>query len=361
MIPQYLQSYMATNGSDLSQREAAIQWFRSARFGLFLHYGLYSVLAGQWQGKEQPRKGSEWIQLVMDIPLAEYAQLQKQFTADHFDAQAICRLAKNAGMKYINLTSQHHDGFCLWDTATTDFSSMHAPAGRDLVGELAQACEKHGLAFYIYYSHGRDWWHPDSPLNSEGSCRPRNDADHKHFHWGNDYILDHYLDFVESQVLELCRYPCAGIWLDGIGTFVNMENGVELSRCQQLYDRIHAAAPHLLVSYKQGLTGTEDFFAPERSIQGMHREIGNVDDSHPPYEICTTLQPSSWGYKTSDDGKHRNSDWVLQELTRAAAIPANLLLNTGPRGDGSIPQEDVDVLCAVGDHLSQNGFPSAPS
>ena len=165
-------------------------------------------------------------------------------------------------MTYINLTSQHHDGFCLWDTKTTDFNSMQAPAQRDLVGELAAACDKFGLGFYIYYSHGRDWWHPDSPLNKEWSRRPRNAADQDHFHWGDDYDLDRYLDLVEAQVLELCQYSCGGIWLDGIGTFVHMEDGVRRSRCQELYDKIHAVAPHLLVSYKQGLTGTEDFMAP---------------------------------------------------------------------------------------------------
>jgi alpha-L-fucosidase len=349
--PTFLRDYRATNGEDHSLRTSAIDWFRQARFGLFMHYGLYSILAGTWQGREQPTKGSEWIQLIMEIPIKEYAKLRDQFTAEKFHADEICHLVKAAGMTYINITAQHHDGFCLWDTKTTDFSSMHAPARRDLIAELSEACDRHGLALFIYYSHGRDWWHPDSPLNNESSCRPRHVADRAHFHWDDDYDINRYLDFVNEQVTELCRYSAAGIWLDGIGTFVNMPDGVRISRCQELYDTIHAAAPHLLVAYKQGLTGTEDFFAPERSIQGMHREVDLTQANHPPYEICTTLQPRSWGYKTADDGHHRNADWVMDELARAASIPANLLLNSGPRGDGSIPEEDRNVLLAVGERL----------
>lgn len=350
-LPAFLRQHMGE--TQIDPRQASLDWFRQAKFGLFLHYGLYSLLAGEWQGKPQETKGGEWIQLIMDIPVQTYAKLQHQFTAEAFDADVICKTTIEAGMTYINLTTQHHDGFSLWNTATNDFSSWHAPAKRDLVAELSSACEKHGLALFLYYSHGRDWWHPDSPLNDGPSCRPNNPTDRQHFHWGEDYHLDTYLDMVLAQVKELCTYPCAGIWLDGIGTFANMENGTALSRCQELYDEIHAAAPHLLVSYKQGLTGTEDFFAPERSIQGMHRDVGSVDSTHPPYEICTTLQPRSWGYKTIDDGLHRNADWVMEELAKAQTIPANLLLNVGPKGDGSLPDEDIATLREVGQRLSQ--------
>lgn len=346
IAPKYLASVADSHATD--PRAAAVSWFRGARFGLFMHYGLYSLLAGEWRGIPQPGKGAEWIQLIMDIPVPEYAKLRESFTAERFDAEAICRLARDAGMKYINLTTQHHDGFCLWDTATTYFSSMHAPARRDLVAELTEACDRHGLGCFLYYSHGRDWWHPDSPNNGEISCRPKCTEDRDHFHWGEDYKLDRYLDLVEAQVLELCAYPnVAGIWLDGIGGFKNMEDGVRLSRCQGLYDKIHATSPHILVAYKQGLTYTEDFYAPERDIKE-----GTVPSDGRPYEICTTLQPRSWGYKKADDGQHQNADWVLEQLRIAEAIPANLLLNTGPLGDGSIPEEDVATLRAVGERLA---------
>ena len=345
IIPAYLADFSDTYSQD--PRQAAINWFREAKFGLFMHYGLYSLLAGKWQGAAMPHKGAEWIQLVMDIPVSDYAKLREQFTAEHFDADAICLLAKEAGMKYVNLTTQHHDGFCLWDTATTDFSSMHAPAKRDLVAELAEACDKHGLGCFLYYSHGRDWLHPDSPDNGAISCRPQNEQDKAHFNWGDDYDINRYLDLVEAQVRELCAYSnIAGIWLDGIGGFTNKENGAEISRCQELYDIVHAASPHILVAYKQGLTFTEDFYAPERDIRNK-----TAPNDGRPYEICTTLQPKSWGYAESDDGKHQNADWVMQQLEEAWSVPSNLLLNTGPLPDGSIPAEDIATLKEVGRRL----------
>ena len=343
-IPPFLRDH-----ADLyrnNPREAALAWFRQARFGLFMHYGLYSLLAGEWPAMRVTNKGTEWIQWAAPIPRAEYMKLQGRFTAERFDADAICRLAQSAGMRYVNLTTRHHDGFCLWDTATTDYSSLHAPARRDLVAELAGACRRHGLGCFLYISHGREWWHPDGPdtgtdVHGFNSSKPDAPEDAGHFHRGDEVRLDRYLDLIEAQILELCRYPdVAGIWLDGIGSFKHIPDGVRRSRCQALYDRIHAASPHILVSYKQGLTLTEDFFAPER---GLTEPIAGK-----PYEICTTLQPRSWGYRKADDGNHQDAGWVMDQLQAAAAIPANLLLNTGPKGDGSIPEEDVRTLEQVG-------------
>lgn len=348
-VPAYLKSFSSEYAQ--SPRTAAIEWFRQAKFGLFLHYGLYSLLAGEWQGETQKEQSAEWIQLRMNIPIAEYAKLARDFTAEKFDADAICQLAKEAGMRYINLTTVHHDGFCLWDTATTDFNSVRASAKRDLVRELTEACDAHGLGCFLYYSHGRDWLHPDSPYNGSDSCRPKCPEDRDHFHWGDDYNLDAYLDYVEAQVMELCQYKnVAGIWLDGIGEFKNMEDGVRLSRCQELYDKIRATSAHILVSYKQGLTYTEDFYAPERDIKH-----GTAPASDKPYEICTTLQPHSWGCRKSDDGQHHGPDWVMEQLEIASRIPANLLLNTGPLADGRIPDEDVATLREVGKRLASNG------
>jgi alpha-L-fucosidase len=341
--PRFLRGYESAYQRD--PRQAALQWFREARFGLFMHYGLYSLLGGRWKHRRQPDKGAEWIQWAMKIPMAEYAALKDRFSTEAFDADFICRLATEAGMKYVNLTTCHHDGFCLWDTATTDFNSARSRAGRDLVAELVAACDRHGLGCFLYYSHGRDWRHPDSPDNGEASCRPSCPEDRDRFHWGDDYDINRYLHFAQAQVDELCRNyaPVAGIWLDGIGTFKRMADGVERSRCRELYDRIHAAQPYILVSYKQGLTCTEDFYAPEREI----RE-GTVPADGRPREICTTLQEHSWGYNAFDDGRHRDADWVMQQLAEAGRIGANLLLNTGPKGSGAIPADDVETLREVG-------------
>ena len=358
--PAVLDDFLRQNPgpSTESLREANVRWFRQARFGLFLHYGLYSLLAGEWPQMAFPHKGSEWIRLAAPIPFREYEALQDRFTADQFDPDAICRLAQAAGMTYINLTTQHHDGFCLWDTATTNFSSVHSPGRRDLVRELAAACEQHKLGFFAYYSHGRDWWHPHAPVSENApvqggiafnSSRPNCPDDRHLFNEGDEVILDRYLDLVATQVDELCQIPgVTGIWLDGIGGFKNMADGVRRSRCQELYDQIHHSAPHMMVAYKQGLTYTEDFYAPERDVRN-----GDAPSDGRPYEICTTLQPSSWGCKRADNGQHQNADWVMEQLDIAQNIPANLLLNTGPEGDGSIPSEDVATLVEVGKRLAK--------
>ncbi len=349
-LPPHLEKYSEIYTRD--PRQANLDWFRQADFGLFMHYGLYSLLEGIWTDPYVDFKGSEWIQWWAPVPRQDYMKLQQRFTAERFDADAICRLAKEAGMSYVNLTTQHHDGFSLWDTQTNEFSSMHAPAKRDLVLELCEACAKHQLGCFLYYSHGREWFHPDGPDTGGGgngynSCKPICDTDY--FHRGDEVNLDSYLDLVEEQVLELCSYPhVAGIWLDGIGGFKNMKDGVRLSRAQDLYDKIHASSPHILVAYKQGLTYTEDFYAPEREI----RE-GSLPHDGRPYEICSTLQPQSWGYKRSDDGKHHGPDWVMDQLDQARRIPANLLLNTGPKADGSIPEEDILTLREVGRRLRE--------
>ncbi len=349
-VPAYLSSRAGGYAED--PRAAALEWFREARFGLFMHYGLYSLLGGAWRGRDIGEKGAEWIRLAAPVPMADYAALADEFTAGRFDAEFICDLAVEAGMKYVNLTSQHHDGFCLWDTDTTDFNSMKSAAGRDLVAELVAACDKRGLGCFLYYSHGRDWLHPDSPDNGQPSRRPNVPEDAGHFNTGDEYDIDRYLDFAQEQVLELCtKYsPLAGIWLDGVGGFLGMENGVELSRCAELYEKIRASQPQILVSYKQGLTGTEDFFAPERSVR--REGDGAVEsDADKPYEICTTLQQRSWGCRAAEDGRHRDADWVMEQLAAAAEVPANLLLNTGPKGDGSIPEEDIETLREVGRRL----------
>ncbi len=349
-VPTYLKDYETLYTTD--PRAAAVQWFRDAKFGLFVHYGLYSLLGGEWPDMRVTNKGAEWIRWTAPIPLDTYAALQADFTAEKFDADAICKLAISAGMRYVNLTTRHHDGFCLWDTATTDFSSVHAPARRDLVREMAEACQRHGLGCFLYISHGREWWHPDGPdtgVDEHGynASKPECPEDAGRIHFGDDVQLDRYLDLIHAQIMEICRYPdIAGIWLDGVGSFLSIPDGVKRSRCQDLYDKIHAVSPHILVSYKQGLSMTEDFFAPERGIT-------EAPDSRP-YEICTTLQPRSWGYKKADDGKHQNADWVMEQLAAAAAIPANLLLNTGPKGDGSVPDEDVRTLVEVGRRLRSN-------
>ena len=336
-IPNYLKGY-----EDLYEqhpRSAALKWFTDAKYGLFLHYGLYSLLGRH-----------EWVQFREKIPVAEYAKLKDQFTAENFDPGYIADFAVDCGMKYVNLTSRHHDSFCLFDTEQTDFNSVSSPAKTDLVGELAEACQKRGLGFFVYYSHGRDWKHPHAPNNDKwgGNARPVYDPPEPTYATGKSYNLQIYLDFVTAQVTELLTQygPIAGIWLDGIA--VPKSGDWSLFRCQELYDLIHSLQPQVLVSYKQGLLGTEDFAAPE------HKALPQSDK---PGEICTTMTPGSWGYMASATGKHKNADEVWENLRNAREKGYNLLLNTGPLPDGSIDPEDDRVLREVGARLRGEGFP----
>ncbi len=327
-VPSYLKGYEKLYARD--PRAAAIQWFRDARFGMFIHYGLYSLLGRH-----------EWVQLRELIPVAKYAELKKQFTAEKFDANAIAELAVAAKMRYINITTRHHDSFCLFRTRQTGFNSVNSPAKRDLVGELAAACRKRGLGLFLYYSHGRDWKHPHAPNNDEwkGQARPKYNPPEPTYATGKAHDLQKYVDFMTAQITELLTNygPVAGIWLDGIG--VTRSGDTAKFQCQKLYDHIHAMQPQVLVSYKQGLLGTEDFMAPE------HKAV----ETDKPLEICTTMQNNGWGYVK--DAKHLTADEVMERLAQARQAKANLLLNTGPLGDGSIHPHDAAVFREVGKRL----------
>jgi len=357
--PSYLAAHASAAGAP---RDAALAWFRAARYGLFMHYGLYSLLGRH-----------EWVQFRQTIPVAEYAELAERFTAENFDAEAWARFAVDCGMGYINLTTRHHDSFCLWDTAASDFKSTNTPARRDLVAELAEACDRHGLGLCLYYSHGRDWRHPHAPNNDRfgGGARPAYDPPDPAYAYGAEHELDRYVDFMSAQVEELLTGygPIAAIWLDGIATPLHPKDASgevrenydprtdgDPFRCQALYDRIHALQPHCLVSYKQGYLGTEDFFAPE------HRAYNRFDQpfTEVPGEVCTTMiaEPGSWGYYAGAHVRHRTEAEVWEALEAAGASHCNLLLNTGPKPDGSLDERDAPVLRAIGGRLAREGFPA---
>ena len=336
-IPNYLNDYEATYTED--PRGAALEWLRDARYGLFMHYGLYSFLGRH-----------EWVQFREQIRVAEYATLQQYFLADRFDAAHIAELAVEAGMKYITITTRHHDSFCLWDTKQTTFSSVHAPCGRDLIGELADACDTLGLGLCLYYSHGRDWRHPHAPNNDAygNTARPHYDPPESIYATGEAFDLEVYLRFMTAQITELLTHygPVAAIWLDGVRT--PQAGDVAAFRTQELYDHIHSLQPQVLISYKDGLTGTEDFYAPEAGWQG----IDELKDK--PREICGRMS-EGWGYTAGVP--HKNADEIWDQLRSTRARGCNLLLNTGPLPDGSIDPGDEETLRQVGARIRREGSP----
>ena len=345
VVPSYLVEYESSFRAN--PRQANLEWFKNADYGMFIHYGLYSLL----------EKG-EWVQLRDTIPVAEYAKLKDRFTAEHFDADKITDIAISGGMKYITITSKHHDGFCLFDTKATDFNVLNSPCGRDLIGELYEACEQKGLALFLYYSYGADWKHPYFYPRESGwaNARPayiEPQAEYK-FEKEADFMI--YVDFVHQQLRELLtQYPnIAGIWFDPIMGFYSRP---DLFPIDSTYALVRSLSPHALISFKQGANGEEDFMAPERgggAKVGQQFEVARMvyeKNKDKPREICNTLQPHAWGYNKQHDGNHKNAVDILQMLEDARANNANLLLNVGPKGDGSFPEEDIAAITEAGAKL----------
>jgi alpha-L-fucosidase len=323
-----------------------------------MHFGLYSQLGR-----------GEWVMLREKIPLTQYERLKDTFRPDKFDANLIANLAVDAGMKYVTLTSKHHEGFCLFHAKETTYCSTDSPSRRDLVGELAEACAKQRLGLFLYYSMGADWHHPYfcDPSAGWNFFRPDYTEKPAQYRWTKDADTAIYIEYVHNQLRELLTQygPIAGIWFEPLmGYFARPD----LFPMEETYALIRGLQPNCLVSFKQGATGTEDFAAPERQVAGIHsydsiaparRQYASevaakawAENSAKPREICDTLQPGAWGYNRSDDAKHRRSAEVLSLLKQARAQNANLSLNTGPLPDGSIHPEDVQTLQSVGKALN---------
>ncbi|MBU4460060.1 MAG: alpha-L-fucosidase [Verrucomicrobia bacterium] len=347
-VPSYLRNHAGRHPGDL--KAAALAWFKEARFGLFIHYGLYS-LTGR----------GEWAQFHDRTPITQYAKLKDSFTAEKFDAPAIAALAEEAEMRYVTLVCKHCDSFCLWDTKATDFNSMNSPAKRDLVAEMAAACRARGLGFFPFYEHGFDWRHPHGPAPwdwKNKSVRPACDPPDPFYAPRESYDFGKYIAYAYDGVSELCSNygPLAGVWLDGIG--VPLSGDKTLFRVPELYARIRALQPQALICYKSGLyPELEDFMAPEAPQVAKAMENRGTK----PMEICRTMQKRSakaakgglWGWLEGAD--HVTPDEVMAMVAEAGTKQANLLLNVGPLSDGSIHSSDVATLKEVGRRLRAGG------
>jgi len=345
-VPPHLHRYAALYEAD--RRAASIEWFKASTFGLFMHYGLYALLGR-----------GEWVMLKEKIPVAEYAKLKDRFTAKHFDADAITDLALAAEMKYVTITSRHHDSFCLFRTKETDFNSVDSPAKRDLIAEMAEACAKKGLGLFLYYSYGADWRHPYFYSREAGwkNARPAYDTPEPTYLWRKDEDFRHYIEFAHNQLRELLTQygPLAGIWLDPIMGYYARP---DLFPIDETYTLIRSLQPHGLISFKQGANGDEDFVAPERKARVLDRGGETAarawaKNQGKPIEVCNTLQPRVWGYSKAVDGQHRTADDVMEMLADAEAMKANLLLNIGPLPDGAVHPEDEATLREVGRRLRE--------
>jgi alpha-L-fucosidase len=358
-VPSYLRNHAGLFARD--PHAAALAWFREARFGLFMHYGLYSILGR-----------GEWVMLKERIPLAEYEKLKEQFQPSKYDADVITDLACEAGMNYVTLTSRHHDSFCLFESKHSDYSSVQSPARRDLVAELAGQCRKKGLGLFLYYSYALDWRHPYFYSRKFfTSARPNYTEPEPRYLWRTDEDSARYIEFVHGQLGELLTHygPLAGVWFDPIMGYYARP---DLFPIHETYALIRRLQPQTLICFKQGATGTEDFAAPERAGQSLadrvRKQLGEESaviaahawnankDKH--NEICDTLQPHAWGYRKDDDDKHLDATETLRRLGGAFGQNCNLLMNTGPLPDGSIHPVDAATLREAGRRIRTEGWPA---
>ena len=312
-------------------------WWREARFGLFLHWGLYSILAGEWKGRTDY---AEWIRNNAHIPLREYDQLVHQFNPVKFDADAWVGMAKDAGMKYVTLTTKHHDGFCLFDNALTDFCIRSTPFKRDICTEMAAASRRAGLHQCWYHSI-MDWHHPDylPRRDWEAETRPVDGA-----HYAK------YVQYLHGSVEQLLRnYGDIGVmWYDG-----NWESTWTHEMGRALYDRCRQLQPNVLVNNRvDGWSQSKitdplgDFRTPEQQVPATG--LPGVD-----WESCITMN-HNWGYNAHDHDFKSTAD-LIGLLVETSSKGGNLLLNVGPKADGTFPDESVERLAGIGRWMKVNG------
>jgi alpha-L-fucosidase len=324
-----------------ARRDARMAWWRDARFGMFIHWGLYAVPAGTWKGRPVGGIG-EWIQHIGRIPGKEYDTLLSQFDPVEFDAAEWVRIAKDAGMRYIVITTKHHDGFALFDSALSDFDVMATPFGRDIMKELSEAARTAGLRICWYHSI-LDWHHPDYLPRTDWSDLPVEGAD-----------FDRYRAYLKGQVTELLtNYGDIGVmWFDGEWEPMwTHEHGVDL------YRHVRSLQPRIIVNNRvdkgrQGMRGL--------TREGFAGDFGTPEQEIPPtglpgadWETCMTMN-DTWGYK-ADDHNWKSVEDLLRKLADIASKGGNFLLNVGPTGRGRIPPASVERLEAMGRWMRRNG------
>ena len=316
-----------------AQNDSARAWFREARFGLFIHWGVYSQLAD-----------GEWVMQNRRIPVASYEWLASAFNPTRFNAADWVALAKTAGMRYITITSRHHDGFSMFATKATRYNIVDWTAfARDPMKELAAECQRQGIKLFFYYSQ-LDWHHPDYwPRGGTGHSTGRPESGE----WSR------YLEFMNAQLTELLTNygPLGGIWFDGM--WDKPDADWQLDRTYALIHRLQPAALIVPNHHKAPLPG-EDVQTFEQDLPGANtagfntKEIGTL-----PLETSLTMN-QSWGFNITDQ-RFKSTRELVGYLARAAGNDANLLLNIGPRPDGTIQPEAVERLRAVGAWLAING------
>jgi len=315
-------------------KQARLAWFKEAKYGLFIHWGLYAIPAGEWKGKYVPGIG-EWIMNRAKIPVAEYEQLAKQWNPVKFDAEAWVKLAQDAGMKYIVITSKHHDGFALFDSKVTRWDVVDAtPFRRDILKELSAACQKHGMPLGFYYSQSQDWHEPGGAGN-DWDFGPDLGPDGKERKPYDQYLREK----AEPQVRELLTGygPVALIWFD-------TPRMMTPERTQRFVDILRTLQPKTLIDGRLGAAG--DYVST-----GDNVIPAQVQTEY--WEVPATIN-HTWGYR-KDDRDWTSPGEITFKLVDIASKGGNYLLNVGPMPDGVVPPPSQDSLRTVGRWLKLNG------
>lgn len=337
-MPNSAHAAQAGSTETKAQRDQRMQWWREARFGMFIHWGVYSVPAGNWNGKVTGGAG-EWIMNNLRIPVDTYAEYTKQFNPVKFNAETWVKTAKQAGMKYIVITSKHHEGFAMFKSSATSYNIVDAtPYHHDPLKDLAKACERYGIRLGFYYSQAQDWHHAGGAA-SGGHWDPKQDGD----------MTEYIKKIAVPQVKEiLSNYgKISVLWWD---TPVDMTKERADLLMQPLKLQPGIIMNNRLGGGYEGDTETPEQFIPATGYPGRD------------WESCMTMN-DTWGYK-SMDYNFKSVPTLLHNLIDIASKGGNYLLNVGPKSDGTFPEESVERLKAMGDWMKINGesiYKTSPS
>ncbi|MFH0759572.1 MAG: alpha-L-fucosidase [Bacteroidota bacterium] len=323
------------SGSDpvLTAQDQKMEWWREARFGMFIHWGLYAQPAGEWKGEQIPGI-SEWIMARAKIPVAEYEKLAETFNPVKFNAEDWVLTAKRAGMKYIVITSKHHDGFAMFKSEASRYNIVDAtPFRRDPLKELAAACEKHGMRLGFYYSQAQDWHEAGGTYWNIEEGEP---------HWDPDLVREPLMNYIEGKAIPQVKEILESyggldiLWWD-------TPRGMTEEAAQALQD-VADDYPEMITNNRLYRPWPGDFSTPEQHVPPTGLDYD--------WEVCMTMN-TSWGYKHYDQN-WKSSETLIRMLVDIASKGGNLLLNVGPTAEGVIPAPSMERLEAIGQWMDVN-------
>jgi alpha-L-fucosidase len=348
-LRQREQSVAAQTPSAQAEKDKRMRWWREARFGMFIHWGLYAIPAGEYKGQRSTRIG-EWIMEWANIPRAEYVKFAPQFNPVKFNAAEWVRIAKDAGMKYIVITSKHHDGFSIYDSKVSQYDIVDAtPYRKDLMKALADETKKQGLKFCFYYSIV-DWHHPSQYVDAPGKDPSAGNRVTK-MHAGGK---EQYVAYMKAQLRELITtYDPAVLWFDG-----EWQDWWTEPDGKDLYNFVRGLKPGIIINNRVG-KGRKGMEGMNKDDQEYSGDFGTPEQRIPPtgfpgvdWESCMTMN-DTWGYKFYDD-KWKSTETLIRNLIDIASKGGNYLLNVGPTAEGIIPQPSVERLAEMGKWMKVN-------